>query len=123
MSRNYAINRAASAAIAAFRVVRLTADNTVAQSAAAADAHLGVCSQPGGAAVNARCDLIVSGIAEAEAGGTIARGDLLTADAQGRVITATAAAGVNVRVIGMALVSAVVGDVVEIFINQGSFQG
>jgi hypothetical protein len=123
MSRFLTINRAASAAIAQFRVVRLTADLTIAQSAAATDAHVGVCAQPGGAAINTRCDFAVSGIVEAEFGGTVTRGDLLTSDASGRVITATAAAGANVRVIGLAMVSGVVGDVQEILLSQGSFQG
>ena len=123
MSRVLTINRAASAAIAYGRVVRLTADTTVAQSAAATDAHFGVCAQPGGALANQRCDIVISGTPEAEYGGTVTRGDLLTSDASGRVITATAAVGANIRIIGMATVSGGVGDIVEILVSQGSFQG
>jgi hypothetical protein len=124
MSRFLTINRAASAAVAQFRVVRLSGDATVAQSAAATDAHFGICAQPGGATTaNPRCDVAVSGIVEAEYGGAVARGDLLTADASGRVITATAAAGANVRVIGIALTTGVLADVQEILLSQGSFQG
>jgi hypothetical protein len=124
MARFLTINRNASATVAQFRVVRLTADNTVAQSAAATDAHFGVCVQPGGAATaNPRCDVAVSGIVEAEYGGAVTRGDLLTSDSSGRVITATAAVGANVRIIGMALTTGVLADVQEILISQGSFQG
>jgi hypothetical protein len=124
MSRFLTINRAASAAIAQFRIVRLSGDLTVAQSAAATDAHFGICAQPGGATTaNSDCDVAVRGIVEAEYGGAVTRGDLLTSDASGRVITATAAVGANVRVIGLALVSGVLGDVQEILLSQGSFQG
>jgi hypothetical protein len=124
MSRFLTINRNASATVGQFRIVRLSADTTVAQSAAAADPHLGICAQTGGATTaNPRCDIAVSGVVEAEYGGTVTRGDLLTSDASGRVITATAAAGTNVRVVGIAMVSGVVGDVQEILLSQGSFQG
>jgi hypothetical protein len=124
MSRFLTINRAASAAIAQFRIVRLSGDLTVAQSAAATDAHFGICAQPGGATTaNSDCDVAVRGIVEAEYGGAVTRGDLLTSDSSGRVITATAAVGANVRIIGMALTTGVLADVQEILISQGSFQG
>lgn len=123
MAFNTIVNYVAGAAVAPFRVVKLSSDTAVIQSAAAADFHVGVCVQPAGAASGARLDVSVDGPTDVEFGGTVTRGDLLTTDSVGRAITATAAAGVNVRIIGIALVSAVVGDIGRIVVSQASFQG
>ena len=90
----------AEAAVAAYRIVKL-----------------------GAAVANDRIDIVRSGISEVEYGGTIAAGDLLTADASGRAIVATAGAGTNVRVIGVAEVAGVLGDIGSLLIDPGSFQG
>jgi hypothetical protein len=115
----------AEAAVLPYRVVKFgTADGQVIQSAAEADAHIGVADNLGQATAGARVDVVMNGVAEAEAGAAITRGALLSADSSGRVITAAASAGANVGVIGRALVSAAgAGEIINIVVSQGSFQG
>lgn len=113
----------AEGAIPAFTIVKVgAADGGLLAAAAATDKLIGV-STDIAAATGERCDAILSGVADVLYGGNVARGDLLSADASGRAIVAAASAGSNVRTIGFALVSAVVGDVGQAFIAQGSFQG
>ncbi len=70
-----------------------------------------------------RIDVVRTGIAEVEYGGTIAAGDLLMSDASGRAIVAAAAAGSNVRFMGVAEVAGVIGDIGSLMLEPGSFQG
>lgn len=117
-------NYSAEAAIAAYRIVKFgAADGGVLQAAAATDKLVGVTDRLAAAVAGDRIDVVRSGITEVEYGGTVAAGDLLTADASGRAIVATAAAGSNVRVIGVAEVAGVVGDIGSMLIDSGSFQG
>ena len=88
---------------------------TVKQATAADQALIGVTTQIG-SETNGRVDVIFSGITEATAGGTIAKGAVLTSDANASAITATQASD---RVIGIALEDAVAGDYVSILIAQG----
>lgn len=115
----------AEAAVLPYRVVKCgAADGQVVQSAAAADAHIGVADNLGQATIGYRCDVVTSGIAEAEAGAAVTRGALLSADSSGRVITAAASAGSNVRVIGVAMASAGgAGEIIPVNVSPGSFQG
>lgn len=87
----------------------------VKEATAADQALIGVTTQIG-SETNGRVDVIFSGISEAVAGGSIAKGDVLTSDANADAITATQAAD---RVIGIALEDAVAGDYVSILIAQG----
>lgn len=113
----------AGAAIAPNRFIKFGADDlTVIQGAAAGDAIFAV-SDDVGCASGERLDNILSDIATVEFGGTVTRGALLMSDSVGRAIAATAAAGVNVRTCGVALVSAVTGDKGPVLISLGSFQG
>lgn len=114
----------AEAAVLPRRVVRFgTADGQVVQSSAATDAHVGV-SDIGQDTAGSRLDVVMSGFANAEAGAAVARGALLSCDSQGRVITAAAAAGSNVRVIGVALAAAAgAGEIIPINVAPASFQG
>lgn len=106
------------------RIVKFgAADGEVVNSAAATDAHIGVCIQPGGAAAGARADVAVDGIAEVVAGGTITRGALVTSDANGAAVAAAPSAGSNNRVLGVAQVSAASGDIFPVLLKQGSVQG
>lgn len=117
-------NYTAEAAIAAYRIVKFgAADGGVLQAAAATDKLIGVTDRMPAAAAGDRIDVIRTGIAEVEYGGAVAAGELLTADASGRAIVATAAAGANVRVIGIAEVAGVAGDIGSMLIDSGSFQG
>ena len=75
------------------------------------------------AAIGERCDVILSGVAEVLYGGAVTRGDLLTNDGSGNAVTAAPAAGANVRVIGVALVSGALGDVGQCMISQAMLQG
>ena len=115
----------AEAAVLPYRVVKFgTADGSVIQATAATDALVGVADNLGQATAGARIDVGVVGIVEAEAGAAITRGALLSVDSSARVIAAAAAAGSNVRTIGVALVSAGgAGEIINIALSQGSFQG
>jgi len=116
-------NFKAEAAVAAFTIVKHgSADGQVVPSAAATDKLLGV-STDVAAAINERCDVILGGVADVLYGGNVTRGDILTADASGRAVTAAPAAGANNRVIGVAMVSGVLGDIGQVDINQGTMQG
>lgn len=102
----------AGAAINARRIVKFdTTDGTVIQAAAAADLSVGVCGEVGPAS-GERCDVVLQGIADVDFGGTVARGAMVTADANGKAV---AAASTN-RTIGIALVSAVSGDIAPVLI-------
>ena len=97
----------AGGAVAPHRIVKYGDDDaTVVQSAVAADAHVGV-SGRAAAASGGRVEIARAGIADVEYGGNVARGALLTADAEGKAVTAAA----DNRVIGIAEVSGVAGDI------------
>lgn len=116
-------NGVASGAVPARSIVKYGAsDHLVAAAAAATDKLLGV-STDIAAADGERCDYITAGMADVVYGGNVTRGDLLTADSSGRAVTAAPAAGVNNRIIGVAQVSGVVGDVGAVFISQSMLQG
>ena len=117
-------NFRAAAAIAAFRIVKFdAADNDVVQAAAATDASIGVCVQPGGAASGARCDVALVGLAEVEFGGNVTRGGPVTADADGKAVAAAPAQGVNNRIIGYAMKSQASGDIGSIRLAPSVMQG
>ena len=101
-------------------------DRTVIQSAAAADFTIGVSDfspNATAAASGERVDVQLTDIATVTYGGTVTRGQLVISDSTGRAITATAAAGANVRTCGVAMVSGVVGDLGAVLLTPGSFQG
>lgn len=113
----------AGAAISARRLVKFDSDDrTVIQGAAGADLLIGV-SDLAATAAGERVDVIHTDIATVEYGGNVTRGQLLMSDSVGRAITATAAAGVNVRYAGVAIVSGVSGDLGAILLAPGSLQG
>ncbi|MCG7939491.1 MAG: DUF2190 family protein [Candidatus Thiodiazotropha lotti] len=98
------------AAIAGYRVCKHgVADNTIIQSANGTDLHIGVSTYVGADPANGdeTVDLVMMGIAEVEYGGNINRGELVTADANGRVVSATT----GDMVIGRALASGVTNDI------------
>lgn len=116
-------NFKAEAAIAAFTLIKVGANDMGALAAAAvSDKIIGV-STDIAAAINERCDVILDGVADVLYGGTVARGDLLTSDASGRAVTAAPGAGTNNRIVGAALISGVVGDVGQVLISVGVMQG
>lgn len=104
----------AGAAILARKIVKFgAADNAVITAAAATDLILGVSAPDVDVAINDTCDVHLSGIVEVIAGGTITRGDMVTSDASGNAVSTTTAAN---RVLGIAEVSAVAGDILTVFL-------
>lgn len=101
-------NFTAGAAIAPYRICKLgAADGEAIQAAAAADAMFGVTDELGADATGDRVDIFTVGTVEVEFGGAVTRGAQLTADADGKAITGAA----GNRVIGVARVSGVAGDI------------
>ncbi|MGJ8563846.1 MAG: capsid cement protein [Alphaproteobacteria bacterium] len=94
----------ASGAIAKRRILALAATNgLVTQAVAASTALIGI-SDPGADVVSGKTvDVITHGIAELDYGDTIANGDPITADADGKGIAAAPATGVNMSIIGFAV--------------------
>lgn len=114
----------AEGVIEPYRIVKFgSTDGKTVKAAAATDALLGVTALVAAGAAGEPVDVILTGAAEVEYGGTIARGDLLTTDSTGRAIKAAPAVGSNVRVLGMAAVSGATGDIGSVLISQGSMQG
>lgn len=107
----------AGAAVAAYRIVKFGAsDSAVLQAAASTDAPIGVTGILG-AASGERVDVILSGVAEVEYGGTITRGALITADANGKAVAASA----GNQIIGRAMVSGVSGDIGSVLLQPVAF--
>jgi len=106
----------APATVAGRKLVTFAAaDSEVTVASAVSNPLLGV-AVPTGSRDNNRVDVIVAGIAEVKVGGNITRGDSLTADANGDVITSFAGTD---RIIGLALQSGVANDVIEVLVAQG----
>lgn len=100
-----------------------SADGTVTVATVPTDAIIGV-NERLDAANGDRVDVIHSGIAEVVAGGPIAYGDFVTASNAGAAVAASPAAGVNARVCGMALQSALAaGDIIDTLLTLTQIQG
>lgn len=113
----------AEGAISAFTIVKVGAnDYGVLSAAAVSDKLIGVATEID-AASGERVDVIHEGIADVKIGGTVARGDLITTNASGQGVAAAPAAGTNNRVIGVALISGVSGDIIPVMLSLGMLQG
>lgn len=114
----------AEAAVPRRRIVKFgSSDDFVVVGAAAVDMVFGVSVADLDVVAGEPCDVHLSGVAEVDYGGNVARGALLMSDATGRAVTAAAAAGSNVRIIGVAMVAGVLGDVGVVSIGPAAFQG
>ena len=114
----------AAAALSHRMIVVFTGNDGEVNAAASATGKIaGIVDQPGGAKTGERVDVVLFGPAEVVAGGTIAAGDFITADANGKAIAAAPATGVNNVVAGRTLTKAVEDDIVKAFINPASIQG
>lgn len=125
MSNNQLFSKSFNAAgtIVANSIVKVGAnDYDVLQAAAGTDLVFGVSTEVG-AVSGERIDVVLEGIVDVKLGATVARGQLVMSDASGFGILAAAAGGSNVNVIGRAMVSGVVGDIVPVLLSIGSFQG
>jgi hypothetical protein len=113
----------AEGAINANSIVKVGANDWGAlQGAAATDSLIGITTEVA-AASGERVDVIHEGIADCKLGGTVARGALVTSDASGNGVAAAPGAGTNNRIVGMAIVSGVSGDIIPVLLGVGSFQG
>lgn len=114
----------AGAAVAARRIVKHGSGDTlvVQATATAGDALLGVSAELA-AASGARVDIHLAGIAEVEYGASVTRGAQLKADADGKAVAAAPGAGVNNRVIGVAMVSGASGDIGLVLLAPSMLQG
>lgn len=106
----------AGAAINPYRVVIFSADATVIQSSTAYQQLVGVSTEVG-AASGSTCDVVLSGIAEVQLGGSVSAGDILTSDSLGRAIKATPDLNAKVRTIGQALQDGASGDIIQVSLN------
>lgn len=113
----------ASAAVAAFKIVRFSEVSTTArisQSTANTDPVLGV-SGSLAQVVGDMVDVTMAGIGLVTLGGTVTAGAELTTDASGNAIAAVPTAGVFMSVVGKALAPGVAGDVIEILVSPRAF--
>ena len=119
-----ATNYVADSAIPKYRLVKHgMGDRSVIPAVAATDSSIGVTHELDTAA-GERVDVWHVGIAYVEAGAAVARGAPVTADAQGRGVTAAPAAGSNARVVGFALEAATAaGDVIRVLLSPCVMQG
>lgn len=106
----------AAGAISKFRIVKHgAADGVAALAVAGADASFGVTDSLGAQGANDPVDVIRGGIASVTYGGTVTRGDPLTADSEGRAVKAVT----GNRIIGFAEESGVANDIGSVFISPG----
>lgn len=123
MNRTLTKNYVAEAVITKRRIVKFgAADGQVLMGAASGDAIFGVAAELD-AAIGDRVDVNVAGIVEVEFGGAVTRGDPVTTDATGQTVTAAPAPGANNRIIGLAMVSGVAGDIGTVLLAPGRIQG
>lgn len=113
----------AEAAISANRVVTFGAtDDNVLTAAAVTSTLIGIVEGVS-PVLGERVDVVMTGIADLQIGGSVTRGAYITVDAQGRGVASAPAAGVNNNVIGVALQSGVSGDIIPVLISPGRIQG
>lgn len=116
-------NYNAGGAIAKRRIVKFGADDkTMLQAAAATDLLIGVATEVD-VVTGEPVDVILEGIALCQAGGAVTRGNEVTSDANGKAVAAAPGAGVNNRIIGIALASAVLDDWFPVKLSLGIKQG
>lgn len=110
---------ATAAAVAGNRVIAFTGSGArVAGAAANTDKLTGV-SDRMGAPAGGLVDTVQIGWADVKLGGTVAAGDLATADSQSRAVKAIPVAGTLVRTIGEFQADGVEGDIVPILVFPG----
>ncbi|GAB6139916.1 hypothetical protein JCM14076_06450 [Methylosoma difficile] len=111
-----------TAALEPYTAVKMgSADGTVAQAVDANDFVVGFVNDRGVSADDVakgkKVDVVMAGIAEVKAGGTITLGARLSVTTAGKVVTTTPpTAGTTVEVVAIALASAVSNDVIPALI-------
>lgn len=116
-------NKKASGAIAAYRLVKATAnDGEVAVATNPTDALMGttgILDAADGQAV----DIAQGGHSEVQVGGAVGHGDPLTAGAGGKAVVANPGAGVRHRIIGFAAESGTADAVIAYVFAPGFITG
>ncbi len=105
----------AKADIDGYLIFKLDADGEVLIASAAADKSVGVTGR-GGAKAGEHLAGHLIGHVPVKYGGSVARGDLLTANASGQAVATSAA---NARIIGVAMEKGVSGDVGQALLVPG----
>jgi hypothetical protein len=116
-------NYTAEGPIAAFTIVRAgAADKGALQASAVSDPILGISTEVD-VVSGERVDVVHEGIADLRLGGTVARGAPITTNASGLGVAAAPAAGVNNRIVGVAVIGGVSGDIIKVIVSLSSLQG
>lgn len=103
--------RVGPAAVEGFLLLAASGDgDTLVVADASTDLLIGAAGSLG-APANGLVDIDLVGISEVRFGGNVDHGDPLTANAQGRAVTAAPEAGKVVRIIGFSMVDAANGDI------------
>ena len=109
--------RLAQGAITKYRFVKHgSSDYQIQLAAASSDKIIGVSPQVD-SVDNQRVDVVFEGITEITAGGSVARGDLLTSDSTGRAVATTTAGH---RIGGIAQTGGGTGDTIFVHVVPGS---
>lgn len=88
------------------RIVKFASDTQVSQASAATDLLIGVYVGPADAVTTSTGNVVcLLGECRLEVAGAVTRGQLLTSDGDGKGIPAAPSAGVNSRIVAMALMS------------------
>lgn len=113
-----------TAAIAtAFLIAKFGADDdTLSQATASTESLVGI-FQHTTSAVGEEVRVMLDGISRVKLGGTVARGDRLTSDANGKAVAIGVVAGTNYNSIGTALASGVADDIIPVLLNFNRPQG
>jgi hypothetical protein len=116
-------NYTAEAEVKKHRIVKFgAADGQVIYADSATAKSIGVSMELDSDAGD-RVDVTRTGMPAVEYGGTVAAGDLLTSDAEGRAVVAAPSTGGNMRIIGIAEHAGSVGDIGCMALGFGSMQG
>lgn len=104
--------KAGAATLQEFRAVKFgSSDKHVVKSSAATDKHVGISQNAGVSADDPIEVALPGGGGKAKLGGTVTRGDALTSDANGKLITTTTAGD---QVVAKAMASGVLDDVIGV---------
>lgn len=107
----------------AFLIAKFGADDdTLSQATASTEDLVGV-FQHTTVAAGEEVRVMLSGVSRIKLGGTVARGALLTSDANGKAVAIGAAPGTNYNSIGRALASGVADDIIPVLLAPSRPQG
>lgn len=124
MNQGFAGFKSATATLNQYRIVKMTATDTVGLASAATDALLSI-NKTNITVIGAHVDLgDVGEIVWCECGAAVAVGARITSDAVGRGVTAAPAAGTNNGIVGIALSpTSAVGELFRCLVSPQVFQG